>query len=175
MGKFRLRVFYKKENISRFISHLSFCKLIERCLRRLELPLKFSEGFTPHLKISFCPPLPIPISGNNEFFEIEFYEKFDLNCFIGNINLILPEGTIVKKSYWIDRKFSLSKVYGIYTIPLKNHIVKEKAKQYGKIIEEKDEFIKVIFKMENFSHKKVFINGIFDGITRELIIENEQV
>ncbi|HOK55852.1 MAG TPA: TIGR03936 family radical SAM-associated protein [bacterium] len=175
MESFRLRVFYKKEGISRFISHLSFCKLIERSLRRLELPLKFSEGFTPHLKISFCPPLPIPISGNNEFFEIEVYEKFNLESFVKDINLILPEGTVVKRCYWISHKFSISSIYGTYSIPLKEPIIKEKAEEFGKIIEEKEEFIKVIFKMENFSHKKIFVNGIFDGITRELFIENEQI
>ncbi|MFN4227662.1 MAG: TIGR03936 family radical SAM-associated protein [Candidatus Ratteibacteria bacterium] len=175
MEAYRLRVFYKKEGISRFISHLSFCKLIERTLRRMDLPLKFSQGFTPHPKISFCPSLPIPIIGKNEFFEVEIYEKIDIEKFIERINSILPEGTRVEKCYYVKKKFSLSSVYGIYTIPLKDYIVKEKSKELGKIIEEKDAFIKVIFKMENFSHKKVFINGIFDGIARELFIENEKI
>jgi radical SAM-linked protein len=175
MDRFRLRVFYKKEGVSRFISHLSFCKLIERSLRRMDLPLRFSEGFSPHIKISFCPPLPIPISGINEFFEVEVCSKFDLDFFVENINLILPEGTMVKKSYWTEHKFFISSVYAIYTIPLKEAIIKEKTKEFGKIIEEKENYIKAIFKMENFSHKKVFVNGIFDGITRELFIQNEQI
>ncbi|MCM8767695.1 MAG: TIGR03936 family radical SAM-associated protein [Candidatus Omnitrophica bacterium] len=175
MEPYRLRVFYKKDGISRFISHLSFCKLIERILRRLDLPLRFSQGFTPHLKISFCPPLPIPIVGENEFFEVEFYEKIDIEKFIERINLLLPEGTIVKKCYWTQNKFSLSSIYAIYTIPLKDNIVKEKSKEFGKIIEEKGNFIKVIFKMENFSHKRIFLNGIFDGIKRELFIEDEKI
>ncbi|MCM8785340.1 MAG: TIGR03936 family radical SAM-associated protein [Candidatus Omnitrophica bacterium] len=175
METYRLRVFYKKEGISRFISHLSFCKLIERSLRRLNLPLKFSQGFTPHPKISFCPPLPIPIIGENEFFEVEIYEKIDIEKFIERINTILPEGTIVKKCYWVQNKFSLSSVYAIYTIPLKDNIIKEKSERLGKIVEEKDDFIKVIFKMEIFNHRKVFVNGVFDGITRELFIKNEKI
>lgn len=167
-----MRVFYKKEGISRFISHLSLCKIIERSLRRLEIPLKFSEGFTPHPKILYCPPLPVPVIGTNEFFEIEVKKTFDLNLFIEDINKILPEGIEVKNAYWAKEKVSLSSIYGIYTIPLNERVSKEDIEKFGKIIEEA-EFIKVIFKMENFNHKKVFKYGLFDGIKRELVIKNE--
>jgi len=176
MEKYRLRVFYKKEGISRFISYLSFCKIIERTLRRLNIPLNFSEGFTPHPKISFGPPLPIPIIGINEFFEVEVKEIFDLNLFIEKVNRILPEGVEFKNCFWVKEKFSLFLVYGTYWIPLNEKVSKEEIKKNGKILEITNDFIKVIFKMENFSHKKVFKNGLFDGIKRELFIkENEEI
>ncbi|MCS7180074.1 MAG: TIGR03936 family radical SAM-associated protein [bacterium] len=175
MKVYKLRIFYRKEGLSRFISHLSFCKLIERSLRRLEIPLNFSKGFTPHPKISYCPPLPIPISGTNEFFEIEVFKIFDLEIFIQNINSILPEGTQIKNCEWIEKKFSLSLLYGLYTIPLLEDIIIEKAEKFGEIVQKEKGFIKVIFKMENFSHKKIFVNGIFDGIIRELFLKNGEI
>jgi len=175
MEKYRLRVFYKKEGISRFISHLSCCKIIERTLRRLDIPLIFSEGFTPHPKISFCPPLPIPVIGINEFFEVEFEKTIDLEVFIKKINEVLPEGTKIKNCSWTDKKIPLFSIYGIYFIPLNEKVSKENVRKYGKIIEENTDFVKVVFKMENFNHKNVFPNGLFDGIKRELIIENEQI
>lgn len=170
-----MRIFYKKEGYARFISHISFCKIFERSLRRLEIPIRFSQGFTPHLKITYGPPLPIPIVGTNEFAEIELKERIDLDFFIKEINRILPEGIIVKNCEWVKNKFSLSKVFGIYYIPLINNAeeIKPQIEKKGKILEERKDFIKVIFKMENLNHKKIFINGIYDGIIRELIIENE--
>ncbi|MGC8977189.1 MAG: TIGR03936 family radical SAM-associated protein [Candidatus Ratteibacteria bacterium] len=175
MGTYRLRVFYKKEGISRFISHLSFCKIIERSLRRLDIPLKFSDGFTPHLKISYCPPLPIPIIGTNEFFELELSETIDTNFFIEKINKILPEGTCVKNCFWTEKKVNLSSIYGIYFIPLCEKVLKEDIEKFGKIIEEKKEFIKAVFKMEGFNHRNVFRYGIFDGIKRELVIDEGKI
>ncbi|MCM8771725.1 MAG: TIGR03936 family radical SAM-associated protein [Candidatus Omnitrophica bacterium] len=172
MKTYRLRVFYKKEGISRFISHLSFCKLIERVLRRLNIPVKFSSGFTPHMKISFGPPLPIPVEGINEFFEIEVEEVFDINDFIKRCNEILPEGVVIKNCYWVDKKYSQSSIYAIYTIPLNQKILKENIEKFGRIIKEEENYIKVIFKLENFNHRKVFVGGLFDGIKREIIIEN---
>jgi radical SAM-linked protein len=173
MEKYRLRVFYRKEGISRFISHLSFCKIIERTLRRLDIPLIFSEGFTPHPKISFCPPLPIPLIGINEFFEVEVKKKFNINLFIEMANRILPEGVEFKNCFWVKDKFSLSKVYGIYYIPKNEKVLREDIEKNGKILEEGENFIKVIFKMENFNHRKVFKNGLFDGIKRELFIKED--
>ncbi|MCM8818075.1 MAG: TIGR03936 family radical SAM-associated protein [Candidatus Omnitrophica bacterium] len=173
MKTYKLRVFYKKENISRFISHIFFCKLIERCLRRIDVPIRFSESFTPRPKISFCPPLPIPVIGINEFFEIEVLDIFDLNSFIEKTNKILPEGTEIKNCLWVEKKVPLSSIYGIYFIPLNEKVVKEKIENSGKIIEDDSKIIKVIFKMENFSHKKIFVNGLFDGIKRELVIKDE--
>ncbi len=173
MEKYRIRVFYKKDGISRFISHLYLCKIIERTLRRLDIPLIFTEGFTPHPKISFGPPLPIPIIGINEFFEIEVKRKFDMNLFIEMANKILPEGIEFKNCFIVKKKFSLSSVYGIYYIPLNEKISREDIYKNGKILEEGENFIRVIFKMENFNHKKVFKNGLFDGIKRELFINED--
>ncbi|MCM8804650.1 MAG: TIGR03936 family radical SAM-associated protein [Candidatus Omnitrophica bacterium] len=173
MKIYRLRVFYKKEGISRFISHLSFCKIIERSLRRLDIPMRFSNGFTPNPKISYCPPLPIPIVGTNEFFELEVKDIFDLNLFIEKINQILPEGTEIKNCFWVEKKAPLSSIYGIYFIPINEKIFREDIEKEGKIIEEKDKFIKAIFKMEKFNHKNVFKYGLFDGIKRELFITDE--
>lgn len=172
MEAHRLRVFYKKEGTSRFISHFGLCKIIERSLRRLDIPIKFSEGFTPHIKISYCPPLPIPIIGTNEFFEVEVKDIFDLNLFLEKINKILPEGTEVKNCLWVKNKIPLSSIYGIYFIPINEKIFKEDIEKFGKIIEETDKFIKAIFKMEKFSHKNVFKFGLFDGIKRELFIKD---
>ena len=72
MHKYIIR--YKKYGDAKFISHLDFLRLIQRAMRRAELPLKFSEGFNPHPCLSFAQPLGIGVWGERELFEVELIE-----------------------------------------------------------------------------------------------------
>lgn len=169
----RLRIFYEKTGISRFISHKSFCKLIERSLRRAEVPILFSGNFTPRIKISFGPSLPVLVSGLNEFFEIEMREFVNFKLYTEKMNSFLPEGSKINYFKWVKNKFSLSKVKGIYFVPKEIGLsLKNEIEKYGKIIGQDQNYIKAFFEMENLNHKKIFVNGILDGIKRELIIED---
>ena len=67
-------VCYTKENDAKFISHLDFLRTIGRAMRRAALPLKYSEGFNPHICLSFAQPLGVGISGEQEWFEVELVE-----------------------------------------------------------------------------------------------------
>ena len=91
---YRLRVFYRKENVARFISEKNFQRMIERTLRRMDVPMKFTEGFNPHPKMSFGPPLPVGIAGLNERFDVFLIKKIDINSFFCLISDILPEGLV---------------------------------------------------------------------------------
>ena len=77
MDAYRLRVIYEKMGISKFISGKNLVRHIERCLRRTNFSLKYTEGFNPHPKLSFGPALPVNIEGENEILDIYFVEKID--------------------------------------------------------------------------------------------------
>ena len=64
-------VCYTKEKDAKYISHLDFLRTIGRAMRRAALPLKYSEGFNPHICLSFAQPLGVGISGEQEWFEVE--------------------------------------------------------------------------------------------------------
>jgi radical SAM family uncharacterized protein/radical SAM-linked protein len=68
--RFRLR--YTKGADLRFISHLELMRVWERTLRRSGLPLALTQGFHPHLKMAFGPPLPVGFTSIAEFFDLEF-------------------------------------------------------------------------------------------------------
>ena len=55
MIKYRLEI-TKGEPI-RYISHLDFASLMQRAICRAHLPAAYSEGFNPHMKISFASAL----------------------------------------------------------------------------------------------------------------------
>ncbi|SVC20017.1 uncharacterized protein METZ01_LOCUS272871, partial [marine metagenome] len=65
----------------RFISHLDVLRYWERSLKRVEIPVKYSEGFTPHPKLIFGAPLPLGFIGENEFLEVFLKENINSDDF----------------------------------------------------------------------------------------------
>ncbi|MCK4236368.1 MAG: TIGR03936 family radical SAM-associated protein, partial [Candidatus Krumholzibacteria bacterium] len=67
----RYRFIYEKVGRCRFLAHLEILNLLQRALRRLGLPLKFTEGYHPHPRISSGPSLAVGMEGLAEFFDVE--------------------------------------------------------------------------------------------------------
>lgn len=70
--QFHYRVYYQKLGYLRFISHLDWMRMLFRRIAVLELKTVFTQGFSPHPKVSLSPPLPVGVEGWNEFFDISF-------------------------------------------------------------------------------------------------------
>ncbi len=64
------RIIYSKEGLSRFLGHLDTVRTVLRTLRRVDWPLVYSEGFTPRVKASFSPALPIGFFSETEFIDL---------------------------------------------------------------------------------------------------------
>ena len=60
MKKLRLAL-HKGEEL-RFLSHLDFAQAVERMIRRAEIKMAYSEGFNPHMKISFSSALALGVT-----------------------------------------------------------------------------------------------------------------
>lgn len=67
----RFRIKYGKGPELRFISHLDLMRLWQRAVRRAGLPVAYSQGFTPHQKISFGPPLPLGMNSRGEYLDLQ--------------------------------------------------------------------------------------------------------
>lgn len=67
----RFRIKYGKGPELRFISHLDLMRLWQRAVRRAGLPVAYSQGFTPHQKISFGPPLPLGMTSRGEYLDLQ--------------------------------------------------------------------------------------------------------
>ncbi len=70
----RLRITFGRGEEIKYISHLDLMRLWERGLRRAEIPLAYSEGYSPHPKISLAAPLPVGVTSEAEIMDI-FLEK----------------------------------------------------------------------------------------------------
>ncbi|MBQ9140296.1 MAG: DUF2344 domain-containing protein [Lachnospiraceae bacterium] len=67
----KVRVKFKKYGPIRFIGHLDVMRFFQKCIRRAELDIAYSAGFSPHQIMSFAAPLGVGLESNGEYMDIE--------------------------------------------------------------------------------------------------------
>ncbi|GAA2994869.1 TIGR03936 family radical SAM-associated protein [Actinokineospora diospyrosa] len=75
MQKIRLR--YAKRGRLRFTSHRDVARAFERALRRAGVPMAYSQGFSPHPKISWIGAAPTGVASEAEYVEVQLVERVD--------------------------------------------------------------------------------------------------
>ena len=88
-----VRIWFKKDNECRFISHLDLNRVMLRTVFRAKLPIWYTEGFNPHPFITFPLPLSLGFRGETECMDVRFLdEDFDLAKVSDIMNPYLPDG-----------------------------------------------------------------------------------
>ena len=88
----RVRIRYAKRGRLRFSSHRDFARAFERALRRAQVPMAYSAGFTPHPKISYVGAAPTGVASEAEYLEIGLAVQTDLATLRAAIDNALPDG-----------------------------------------------------------------------------------
>src|SRR5262252_1325539 len=73
----RLRIRYAKRGPLRFTSHRDFARAFERAIRRAAVPVAYSQGFSPHPKISYASAAPTGVASEAEYLEIGLQAEVD--------------------------------------------------------------------------------------------------
>ncbi|MBW3648356.1 MAG: TIGR03936 family radical SAM-associated protein [Actinobacteria bacterium] len=90
MQKLRLR--YTKRGRLRFTSHRDIARAFERALRRAQVPMAYSAGFSPHPKISWVGAAPTGVASEAEYVEISVVERVDPEELRRALDESLPAG-----------------------------------------------------------------------------------
>lgn len=88
----RVRIRYAKRGRLRFTSHRDFARAFERALRRAEVPMAYSAGFTPHPKISYVGAAPTGTASEAEYLEIGLAREVDVDQLRTRLDAALPHG-----------------------------------------------------------------------------------
>lgn len=88
----RIRLRYTKRGRLRFTSHRDFQRAFERALRRAEVPMAYSAGFTPHPKVSYANAAPTGTGSEAEYLEIALTETRDPETLRALLDESLPTG-----------------------------------------------------------------------------------
>ena len=83
---------YTKRGRLRFTSHRDIARVFERALRRAEIPMAFSAGFSPHPKVSWVGAAATGVASEAEYVEIALAEHCDPEEVRARLDESLPDG-----------------------------------------------------------------------------------
>lgn len=99
-----VRLEYSVGKEVKYLSHLDFLRLFIRAIRRAGLPVAYSQGFNPHPKLAFGPPLAVGITSGCEYVDIELTEPVPVASIIERLEQALPKGVTIKQGKEIKGK-----------------------------------------------------------------------
>lgn len=88
----RVRVRYTRRGRLRFTSHRDVARVLERALRRADVPIAFSAGFSPHPKISYVGACPTGVASEAEYLELGLAAQRDPAALRVALDDALPPG-----------------------------------------------------------------------------------
>ncbi len=97
----RLRIKFNRQEEIKFISHLDIMRLWERVFHRARIPLVYSEGFSPHPRISLAAPLAVGVTSEAELMDILVARLVSPHWFTTAVSRQLPPGAAILGAYQI--------------------------------------------------------------------------
>lgn len=88
----KVRVKFAKEGAMKFIGHLDIMRYFQKALRRAQIPVAFSGGFSPHMIMSFAAPLGVGVTSTGEYFDMELTEKMTSAEMTERLNKTMADG-----------------------------------------------------------------------------------
>ncbi len=82
----KVRVKFKKFGPVRFIGHLDVMRFFQKAIRRAELDIAYSTGYSPHQIMSFAAPLGVGLESNGEYMDIELITATTSQDMIARLN-----------------------------------------------------------------------------------------
>ena len=67
----KVRIKFRKYGVLKFIGHLDVMRFFQKMMRRAEIPIAFTGGYSPHMIMSFASPLGIGLTSDGEYVDIE--------------------------------------------------------------------------------------------------------
>lgn len=71
----KIRIKFRKYGVMKFIGHLDMMRYFQKAMRRAEIDICYSEGFSPHQIMSFAAPLGVGVTSDGEYLDIEVHQS----------------------------------------------------------------------------------------------------
>lgn len=88
----KIRIKFKKFGTMKFIGHLDVMRYFQKAIRRADVDICYSGGFSPHQVMSFAAPLGVGITSSGEYVDIEVNSTQDSVTMIKRLNQVMSEG-----------------------------------------------------------------------------------
>lgn len=87
-----IRIKFQKTGPLRFISHLDVMRYFQKVIRRAGIDICFSEGFSPHMIMSFAAPLGVGLTSEGEYMDIRVNGAVSSAEAVRRMNEVMAEG-----------------------------------------------------------------------------------
>lgn len=91
----KLRIKFSKKGPLRFIGHLDIMRYFQKAIRRSDIDIAYSTGFSPHQIMSFAAPLGVGVESEGEYFDIEVNSVTTAEDMIARLNAEMAEGMTI--------------------------------------------------------------------------------
>lgn len=88
----KIRIKFAKTGSMKFIGHLDIMRYFQKVMRRADVDIAYSEGFSPHQKMSFAAPLGVGLTSRGEYFDIEVHSSDSSKEMLRRMNDTMVEG-----------------------------------------------------------------------------------
>ncbi len=88
----KIRIKFRKYGNMKFIGHLDVMRYFQKAIRRSEVNIRYSEGFSPHQIMSFAAPLGVGITSKGEYVDIEVLDTENSKKMLDRLNAVMSEG-----------------------------------------------------------------------------------
>ena len=104
----KARIKFRKYGSLRFIGHLDVMRYFQKVMRRSEIPIAFTGGYSPHMIMSFAQPLGVGVTSDGEYLDIELTAPVASERAVAKMNAVMAEGIEVLSFVQIpeEKKYS---------------------------------------------------------------------
>lgn len=88
----KLRVKFSKNGPIKFIGHLDVMRYFQKAIRRADVDIKYSEGFSPHQVLSFAQPLSVGATSDGEYLDMTVNSMVSTSDIMNRLNNVMNEG-----------------------------------------------------------------------------------
>ena len=87
----KIRIKFSKQGSMKFIGHLDMMRYFQKAMRRGDVDIRYSEGFSPHQIMSFAAPLGVGITSNGEYLDIEVLSTENSRTMTDRLNSVMVD------------------------------------------------------------------------------------
>lgn len=129
---YKVRLSFYKKGYAKFVSHLDLMRMFQRIFKIAEVDITFSQGFNPHPKMSIAHPLPVGVTSDEEYLDIQLDSKPDYNELVAKLNSVMPRDIKIIKAWEPAQPMNLL-CFSKYTARI---AIQDDITDFGKCIED---------------------------------------
>lgn len=88
----KARIKFAKTGSMKFIGHLDIMRYFQKAIRRADIDIAFTEGYSPHMIMSFAAPLGVGVESVGEYFDIELKSADSTKEMMERLNNTMVDG-----------------------------------------------------------------------------------